>query len=304
MLQWTEVYHVIGGSTRRATYRNVSPGSYIFRAIAATEDGEVTAELTLPITIEKPFWTKPWYWALVGVMAVTLVAGLLISLYQRRSRLRLRALRLQNALSEDRSRIARDMHDDLGTRVSVLSMYSGLVRQLFDSDPNASRKNLDRMDTASRSLVSAMDDLVWSVDPVNDTLEDFLDHITRTAGEIFGGSQVHCRLDLPTEIPEVALHSEQRHHLALIVKEACNNILRHAGPCEAKISLLFEKGVLEMTISDQGRGYDPADSADGNGLANLRDRAAELGGDIQFEVVVERGTTIHFSLKIEEVSAT
>jgi len=294
MLEWRELYNVIGGKTRRAGYLNVSPGSYSFRAIAALPDGSATSKLSVPIVIKAPFWTRPLYWGLVSTLAAALVAGIIISLYRRRNRLRMRALRLKNALAEDRARIARDMHDDLGTRISVLTMSGALVRRHFETDPATSLAHLDRMDAAARNLVAAMDDLVWSVDPSNDTLEDFGNFLARCAQEIFGQSPIQCRLDLPADLPEVTLHSELRHHLSLMVKECCNNILRHAGPCEAKIKLRYqsESGRLTIEISDTGCGFDPGAPRDGNGLDNMRRRIEEVAGAIEFASLEGQGTKV------------
>jgi signal transduction histidine kinase len=212
----------------------------------------------------------------------------------------MRALRLHNALAEDRARIARDMHDDLGTRISVLTMSGALVRRHFESDPATSLAHLDRMDAASRSLVAAMDDLVWSVDPGNDTLEEFGNFLARCAQEIFGQSPIQCRLDLPADLPEVTLHSEMRHHLSLTVKECCHNILRHAGPCEAGIKLrhLSESGRLTVEISDTGRGFDPSAPRDGNGLDNMRRRIEEIEGTIEFTSVVSEGTKVRLQVEV------
>lgn len=300
MLEWRELYNVIGGKTRRASYLNVSPGSYKFRAIAALPAGNSTSELAVPILIKAPFWTRPWYWGLVGILGAALVAGVIISLYRRRSRLRVRALRLKNALAEDRARIARDLHDDLGTRISVLTMSGALVRRYFESDPSTSLVHLNRMDSAARNLVAAMDDLVWSVDPSNDTLEDFGNFLARCAQEIFGQSPIQCRLDLPAELPEVTLHSEARHHFSLTVKECCHNILRHAGPCEANIKLRYqsENRRLSIEISDTGRGFDPEASREGNGLDNMKRRIEEIGGTIEFTSVEGAGTKVLVQVEV------
>src|SRR5690606_10353385 len=141
--------------------------------------------------------------------------------------------RFQHALERDRSRIARDMHDDLGTRVTVLNMTAALARRDMEADPAKARRHLEKMSGAARELVSAMDDLVWAVDPAHDTLDHLASHLTRLAEEIFRDSPVRCRLDIPAELPARALSSDFRHHVSLAVKESLHNILQHAGPCEA-----------------------------------------------------------------------
>jgi signal transduction histidine kinase len=156
------------------------------------------------------------------------------------------------------------------------------------------------MDAAARNLVAAMDDLVWSVDPGNDTLEEFGNFLARCAQEIFGQSPIQCRLDLPADLPEVTLHSDMRHHLSLTVKECCHNILRHAGPCEAKIKLRYqvEKRRLTIEITDTGRGFDPEAPREGNGLDNMRRRIEEVAGTIEFTSGEGDGTKVLVQVEV------
>jgi signal transduction histidine kinase len=292
MVEWMEAHNVIGGNVRRASYLNVPSGSYGFRAIATTADGASSAKLMVPIRIKAHFWTQPWYWGLVGTLAAALVGFGILTFYRRRNRLRLRALRLQNALAEDRARIARDMHDDLGTRMSVLTMSSSVAERLIETDPTRCRSHLARMNVAAREIVAAMDDLVWSVNPANDKLGSFGAFLARTAKEVFTDSQVHWRLDLPSGLPDVTLHSDLRHHLALSIKECCHNILRHAGPCEANLKLGFDDGNLTVEITDNGRGFDVAAPRDRNGLANIKRRMHEVGGGFEITSIPGHGTSV------------
>jgi signal transduction histidine kinase len=278
ILTWQEAFNVIGGKLHRATYVNVPSGSYTFRAIAPSDDGGSVASLAVPLLVRPPFWELPWFWPVITASGVAAVAGLILALFRRKSRRRLVALRLQKVLADDRARIARDMHDDLGTRITLMTMNSALVERDMAENPDRARGHLHRLNASARGLVTAMDDLVWAVDPANDTLNHLGIHIARTVEEMFRDSPVRCRFDIPAVLPKIPLGSDFRHHVALAVKECLHNILRHAGPCEARLVLTYADDTLVIRISDTGRGFDTTQPDSGNGLSNMVKRLEEVHG--------------------------
>ncbi len=301
VLSWDEAYNVIGGSVNRATYLNVPPGDYVFRAIGmAGPDRPAGEMIALPIHIAPPFWQRVWFWPGVAAGSVGLVAAAALRHLRRRSKQRLERLRFQHALERDRSRIARDMHDDLGTRVTVLTMTAALARRDLEQDPAKARRHLEKMSGAARELVSAMDDLVWAVDPAHDTLDHLASHLTRLAEEIFRDSSVRCRLDIPAELPARPLGADFRHHVSLVVKESLHNILRHAGPCEAFLSLSLQGADLVVIIRDTGRGFDPAARPEGHGLGNTASRIREIGGSYTLVSSPGHGTCISIACRLPD----
>ena len=293
VLSWDESYNVIGGSLNRATYVNVPPGKYTFRAIGLAGAHQRTGEMiALPIHIDPPFWQRVWFGPVVAAGSVGLVAAAAFRHLRRRSKQRLERLRFQNALEQDRSRIARDMHDDLGTRVTVLNMTAALAQREMERDPPKARHHLEKMTGAARELVAAMDDLVWAVDPAHDTLDHLASHLTRLAEEMFRDSPVRCRLDIPAMLPARPLGSDFRHHVALVVKESLHNVLQHAGPCEVFLTLALEGETLAITIRDTGRGFNPAAHPDGHGLSNTASRIREIGGSYALDSSPGHGTCI------------
>lgn len=298
IFSWEEAYNVIGGSLHRATYVNVPHGKYIFRAIGLT--GEESGAISLPIIIAPPFWKKLWFWPLVAAAAVAFTAALIFRWHRRKVRRRLEKLRFQNALEQDRTRIARDLHDDLGTRITVLNMTASLARRDLDRDPDNARRHLEKMSDAARELVTAMDDLVWAVDPAHDTLDHLASHITRLAEELFRDAPCRCRLDIPAILPPHPLGSETRHHLALAVKEALHNALRHAGPCDVHLRLSFEAETLEITVRDDGTGFDVSSQGEGHGLGNFSARMEEIGGMCSIESFPGGGTCVRLRCRLPE----
>jgi signal transduction histidine kinase len=301
VLSWDEAYNVISGSLHRATYVNVPPGRYTFRAIGlAFGDRPVGDGLALSVLIEPPYSQRPWFWPSMAAGTVGLAAAGMLARHRRRSKQRLEILRYQNALEQDRTRIARDLHDDLGTRVTVLNMTAALAQRDLEPDPAKARVHLDKMSDSARELVVAMDDLVWAVDPAHDTLDHLASHLTRLAEEMFRESPVRCRLEIPALLPARPLGAEFRHHIALAVKESLHNVLRHAGPCEVFLSLRYDGEKLTLTVRDTGRGFDPASHADGHGLGNTAARIREIGGCYTLDSSRDHGTCIVMVCRLPE----
>lgn len=301
ILSWDEAYNVIGGSLHRATYVNVPPGNYTFRAIGLAGDQQPLGDgISLPVVIEPPVWDRPWFWPSTTASAVALFAAALFARHRRHSKRRLEILRYQNALEQDRTRIARDLHDDLGTRVTVLNMTAALAQRDLERDPGKARVHLDKMSDSARELVIAMDDLVWAVDPAHDTLDHLASHLTRLAEDMFRDSPVRCRLDIPAMLPARPLGAEFRHHVALGVKESLHNVLRHAGPCDVFLSLRYDGEKLSLTVRDTGRGFDPAAHPGGHGLGNTAARIREIGGSYSMDSSHGHGTCIVMTCRLPE----
>ncbi len=304
LLAWSESYNVIPGASLRATYINVPPGQYTFRAITiGNAPDAATTHLSFPVIVQEPFWQEGWFVPAV-VAACVLMAGLISFVaYRRRSRHRLAAIKLQHAVERDRARIARDMHDDLGTRVTVLNLAASFVRRAIGGDPEKARQQILRLESAARDLVNAMDGLVWAVNPANDNLDDLATHLSAVAQEIFRDGPVRLRISIPPDLPAVPLRSDFRHHFALGVKEALHNALKHAGPCDVLFGLSVVNGDLVAVVEDTGHGFDSAAPREGNGLRNLAARFEELGGTCSIDSAPGKGTRAVFRCQLPHLPA-
>ncbi len=299
VLSWDEVFNVIDGDTRRATYVNVPPGRYTFRAMGIAGDGATFGDaLEVNILIHPPFWQMPWFWPAIASGFVAVLSGIIFSVHRSRAKRSLEKLRFQNALEKDRTRIARDMHDDLGTRVTFINMSAALARREMERSPDNSRRHLDKVTQSARELVVAMDDLVWAVDPSNDTLDDLASHIARVSDDMFRDSNIRCRLDIPSFLPALPLGSEFRHNVALALKEAMHNVLRHAGPCEVFVSVAFDGETILLQIRDTGRGFDLVGNPKGHGLDNMAHRFKEIGGTCEIKSSPGGGTSVVLSCPV------
>jgi signal transduction histidine kinase len=302
LLRWNEKFNVIGGSMHSATFVSVPAGSYIFEAIAASaQNNRVGGHVAVPFTVLAPVWERPWFWALFASVVVGSVALGIVALLRQRAARKLNHLRVQNALSQDRARIARDMHDDLGTRVTRISMNVALAQRDLERKPEETRRHLGSLSNAARDLVTSMDGLVWSVDPANDNLDQLAERLAGLANETFQDSDVHCAIDIPHMLPDWPLKAPMRNHLFLAVKEALHNILQHAGPCHASLALELDEGKLSIIVADTGRGFDVDAPSSGNGVNNLRHRLETIGGTCEFESGPEAGTRVVMTCPLSSI---
>lgn len=300
-LSWDEAYNVIGGNLYRATYLTVPPGNYHFRAIAvARKPDSASSYLELPIKVRSPLWENPWFRPAFAAAAVGLIALAILQTYRRRALARISKLNLRNTLERDRARIARDMHDDLGTRVSSIILGTSLVQRDLDRDPAATQRHLVRMSSAARDLATAMDELIWAVNPANDTLDKLASHLCGMVQDMFSDGRFRLQIRVPSDLPHIPLRAEFRHHFSLAVKEALHNVLKHAGPCDVSLEVKQEGGQFIAVVEDTGCGFDPSTPEEGNGLLNLHSRLAEIGGSCEVESAPGSGTTVILRCLLEQ----
>ena len=255
-----------------------------------------------------PWWTLGRVLALSGMLA-TLLLGVLIwnKELQRKVQVRSRQLEteirnrqhaeLQHAAEAERSRIARDLHDELGTGLTEVSLLAGTGVCDF---PGMALNN-DRFRAIAekaRSLVSGLDVIVWAIDPKRNSLQSFADYLGRYAFELFSATSIVCRFNIPMECEAVALNETARHSLFLAVKEALNNVIRHASATEVELQISQSVSRLQVIIADNGRGFDQDTVRRGNGLANLKARLEALNGQCDIESRVGKGTTISLTIPL------
>ncbi|HZQ48198.1 MAG TPA: two-component regulator propeller domain-containing protein, partial [Verrucomicrobiae bacterium] len=292
--EWVEA-----GSRRVAYYDNLQPGRYQFHVIACNNDGiwnetgEKVAFVLLP-----HFWQTAWFFGLATLSAVGALAGLVRYLTSRKLHRELAVLGQQHAVEQERSRIAQDMHDDLGARLSEVLLLSDLTRK-NGGEPEQVRVLTGKISHAARDLVDNLDALVWAVNPKNDSLDMFADYVGENAALYLETSGVRCIFELPPKLPSLPLSSEVRHNLFLVVKEALHNVVKHAAASEARISLSIDDGILILRIADNGKGFaGNTNSRSGNGLINMEDRMKKIGASFQIAGHPGKGTQITVKLPV------
>ena len=266
---------------RTVNFAKVAPGQYRFLVRAVNADGVMSEPpASFSFTILPAIWLRWWF--------VTIVAALVgltaYSLY------RYRVSRFVE-LEQVRTRIASDLHDDIGaglSRIAVLSEVAG--HEAGDTSPVTER--LSVIARASRELVDSMSDIVWVINPERDQLRDLTQRMRRFASDLFTSRGIEFTFRAPSSDHHLKVGADVRRHIFLIFKESVNNIVRHSGCTKADLDLRVDGGWIVLTVTDDGAGFDPGHPSDGNGLANIRERARVLGGEVRMDSGNGAGTTI------------
>ncbi len=285
------------GTQRVATFEAVPPGEYTFEVIAVNGDGlRSTAAARIPIIIQPHFWETAWFYVSVGALVLSIAAGTGWLAARMRMKDRIQALKVRNAREGERSRIARDLHDDLGASLTEISILAALAAE--DAGKSPLQAPLDQLSVKAKHVVGSLDEIVWAVNPREDTLRSLVDYIAAFAREFLDIAHIPLRLDVTREIPDHPLVTTQRHGVFLAAREALNNIAKHSGATEVMLRISLAEEVLEIRIEDNGRGFEPDYAAGGNGLGNLKQRMQDAGGDCRIETYRAQGTTVFLTLPL------
>ncbi len=290
--EWVEA-----GNRRVAYYNRLSPGKYEFNVKVAGND-DIWQEASEPLRFEviPHFYERPAVKAAAGLAVLAAVGGAVWQLERSRSRRRLERLKLQRAMDQERQRIARDIHDDLGSGLTEIILLSDTLREEVITNP-AAENSARAISSSARSLTRAMDEVVWAVNPGNDTLESFLNYLNDFSQEFLARAKVRYRWAAPDEVPLIALSAETRHSLYLACKEALNNATRHAFASEVHIRLDLTPPGFSISIEDNGQGFQPdADRKRGQGLRNMQQRLLDIGGRCEIQSNPGGGSKVVFTI--------
>ena len=273
---------------RTITFANLSPGNYRFLVQAVTADGvKSTSPATIALTILPPLWQRWWFLALVALTASLAV----YSLY------RYRVARLLE-LEQVRTRIATDLHDDIGSSLSQVSVLSEVIRRRIGDTP-AVAEPLSMIANLSRDLIDSMNDIVWAINPKRDRLSDLTQRMRRFASDVFTARNIEFDFRAPDAQHDVRLGADMRREVFLIFKESVNNMVRHSGCTQADIGFSIAHGSFELRVQDNGCGFELDKASDGNGLSSMRQRASKLGGELAVTSDDGHGTTVSLKAPLE-----
>jgi ligand-binding sensor domain-containing protein/signal transduction histidine kinase len=292
----------VEAETRRtAFYSYVPPGEYRFRVAACSSEG-VWNEMGdgLGLTVLRHFWQARWFLGLAALGLLLTVGGTVLGLEKRRHRRQVKQLEQERALERERARIAQDLHDDLGSSLTRLSLLSELLKTDKDN-PGQVEAHAGKISQSAGQTVRALEEIVWALRPGSDSLQSLVDYIAHFANELFEGDGTRCRLDLPHDLPARSLPPEMRHNVFLIMKEAMTNVCKHAGAKEVRVQAKALGNSLELMVQDDGRGFEvPAQdpTAQRHGLGNMRRRAEAMGGTLTVESAPTRGTSVKLNVRL------
>ncbi len=262
------------------------------------------------VVLAKPsWWTLQRLLTVVGILFVVLILAA-IWIVQLQRQVAKRTLQLQREIRErerverqheleaERARIARDLHDDLGSSLTEISVLASTGRH-SSAVENTSHPGLFRaIADKAYGLISALDVIVWAVDPEDNSLQSLADYLSGYTGEYFSHAHISCRFKVPVSFPPITLEGRIRHELFMSVKEALNNVVRHAGATEVEFQMAVVDNALNIIIADNGKGFEPMIEREGHGLKNLSGRLKKLGGSCAVESFVGAGATVRICLPL------
>lgn len=300
---------VDAGTKRLAHYAPLGPGKYRFQVIACNNDGiwnQTGAAISL--VVEPHFWQTWWFDSLVIVVLLGSIIGAVRVVVTRKLHRKLEQMKQQQAIQRERERIAQDIHDDMGAGLTRILLQSALARR---NPQEQTPSHLEQISTTAHELVGAMDEIVWAINPENDTLDGLVTYAGKFVQEYAEQAGLRCRLDLPAQVPAMHLSAEARHHLFLAVKEAMNNVVKHARATMVAFSLKLLPDGFAFMIKDDGCGFTPgtrpsaATDADrvasGHGLRNQVQRLEKIGGLCWIHSEPGEGTEVELTVMIQNV---
>jgi signal transduction histidine kinase len=245
----------------------------------------------------RPRWFElPGVQALAGLSAAGLMALGIRKLERRRTAKRIERLKRERALERERARISRDLHDEMGVGLTEIGLLGDLAAL---PESGTSGELAAEISQRARGLVGSLDEIVWAINPANDTSLALGDYFSRYAQNLLQRAGIRCRLDVENRSLDAPIDAEGRHNLFLAFKEALNNVINHAGASEVHIRIAEDGGVLTVRVDDDGCGLvNPSSEGSPDGLRGMRERLDAIGGTCEILSMSGEGTSVTFSLPV------
>jgi len=295
---WVEVE-----SRRTAFFSYLRPGAYVFHVQAALDNNSShSPDVSLRLRVVPFFWETTWF-ALSFSATALLVVAAVVALFQRaRHRRRMEKIERARAIDRDRTRIAHDLHDKIGSGLTELSFLSHSALAAANDPDKITAKVRDIQGTTAE-MTEAIDEIVWAVNPRHDSLESLLSYLSRTLQEFARRTRLQCHIEIPIDHEQVGVSPEVRHELYLALREALNNVIKHSGATEVRLSFYRAGAESVLRLEDNGCGLAASTSVErpahfGIGLESIRQRLARLGGQATWSHRVEGGTIIELRFHV------
>jgi signal transduction histidine kinase len=303
--EWTN-----SGDRRTAHYTDIDPGEYTFRVRGTNNDGVWNMVGTsVRIIITPPWWATVWFrgFALFVFVGSIAVGAWYIS--RRKLNARIDELERQKSILEERQRtrdkIARDLHDDVATTISSISLYAEMMHQRTKKRRIDLEEAVKKISSLSSDAKQAMEEVVWSLSPKNDTLNNLVDRMGDVAAQWCSDHSLQCHLAFCIIPSNIIIPEEIRKNVYLIFKEAMNNILKHSNADAVELISWVENEFFYLTIRDNGKGLSPVSSKKttigGNGMLNMEMRAKSIGAELIIASEKNKGTSISVIVKIAQL---
>lgn len=292
--EWVEA-----GTDRFARYSNLPAGSYTFLVQSGNSDAVWSSETALlTFIIAPPFWRQWWFIVLMAGLLLALLVIYIRRVVSRRLNEKLRELEKQQAVQRERERISKDMHDDLGTGLSRVAIQSELLKHKLKANENAEQQ-AEKIVQASRELVDNLSEIVWALNPRHDDVPGLLAYLREFTTDLFEEQDVRCVFRFPERLQHHSLPSEVRRNIYLILKEALNNSAKYAAATEICLEMQEEPHAVIFIAGDDGKGFDQDTTRQfGNGLVNMKRRAAHIQAQLTFHSAPGKGTRVELRVEL------
>ena len=256
--------------------------------------------------LERPSWwtVRHTLWLLAGTLTVVFASLAWVAVLRSQVKAQTQLIRQKaqrEAALEERTRIARDLHDELGSSLTQIALLSDRPRNASTGEVS---ENIRKISATAREMAQSLDEIVWAVNPQHDTLEGLVEYFSQTADDFLEETNIRSSITLPSSLPGCTIPAEARHQLFLAFKEALNNAVRHAGASEIRIGFDINGSEFRVQICDNGNGFDP-DSArpGGSGIKNMRQRLDVIGGRFEISSARGQGATVVMSIPVPSANA-
>jgi signal transduction histidine kinase/streptogramin lyase len=289
--------------TTRRDYGALRPGRHVFEARIVS--GETDADFPaagLEFSVPTPLWLRPGIWAAAAAILSGLTFVVAREATRRRTQRDVEQLERQAEMDRERSRIARDIHDSLGAGLTQVALMSDFARR-GPLPPQDVRDRFETIYGRARGLARSVDEIVWAVNPKNDTVGQFIAYVVNDVEDFARAGDLVLRLHLPEgPCAAIPLQTQTRHHLCLAIRELVQNVLRHARASRIDLTIDMLPNSLLIVVSDDGIGFPPGQCVgpDQDGLANIRSRLAELAGEVLIDSSPGAGTRVRLRVPLHE----
>ncbi len=291
---------------RTITLPNLPPGSYRFLVRAINSDGTISPQpASVRFRILPPVWLRWWFIGLASILVATVALAIIRQRIARRRDREQAETALRQAkeerlreLEQVRRRIAADLHDDIGSSLTRISLLSEVAQRQTDGSDAPLSGPLSKIAGLSRELVDSMSDIVWAINPNKDHLSDLAGRMRHFASDVLTARRIEFHFTAPGTEQDVKVGANVRREVFLIFKEAVNNLARHSGCTIAEIDFQADADALRLKINDNGYGFDVSQESNGHGLASMRERIEGLGGRLEIISNRAQGTTLTFSIPL------
>ncbi|HEY0042280.1 MAG TPA: ATP-binding protein, partial [Flavisolibacter sp.] len=275
----------------RIYYQNYSllpPGEYTFRVYAENVEGIRSVNTTeIKIVIRPPFYRTKWF------ISTLLFLIVLVIYFLHRERVN-RLL----AVEKIRTRVARDLHDDMGSTLSTINILSAMAKSKMSTDPVKTATYIGKISDNSQRMMEAMDDIVWSIKPSNDSMQRVTARMREFATSVLEAKDIALHFEVAEEVFDVKLNMEARRDFFLIFKEALNNAAKYSKATEVWVNVSLQNKQLSVIIKDNGQGFDVAKADNGNGLGNMHKRADGVHGKLRIRSEEGKGTEVKLTVPV------